>query len=137
MEGKQVQLINQIIALERANYSRLPMTKSKASAIIKDEILDFQFTKPTISFIFRRSVSVQPESFFQVSVEFSYKADLSQASMEELDKNGNLTKEFLEGHLQKIASNTNICAVASNIVSNLTAVNGNNPVVTPPLFIKG
>ena len=136
MENKQIQLINQAIALEKAQFVRLQQIKSKASAVIKDEILDFNFQIPYLSFIFRRSLKIQPESFFEVSVEFSYRAEISQNSIEELEKNGNLTKEFFGRQLEKIAENTNMIAVASNIISNLTSINGNHPVVTPPLFVK-
>ena len=132
----KINVINQKMSLEEANFKRLPQSKGQLKALITDEILDFNLVGNKISFKYKRTVKVDPESLFNVFVLFSYESEITEESLNALKELNNFNKEYLESRANKMIESTSLCAVASQIITNLTAINGNHPFISPPIFIK-
>ena len=132
----KININNQKISLENVSFERLGRPSAQPKAIINDEILDFSLIGNKISFKYKRILEVIPSSIYKVSVLFSYESEIITESIELLKANNQFTKEYLESRAAKMVESTSLCAVASQIISNLTAINGNRPFISPPVFIK-
>lgn len=133
MPIKNINLINQRIALENVSFTKKEFLQSSLKVVVHDEISEIKANSQDISFLFKRKVTLDPISVFEVEVCISYSSRISDESYKlMLDDKKVLTHD----DFVKIVNNTNIPQTASMIISNLTAVNGGNPLITSPIFIK-
>lgn len=134
--SQKINVVNQKISLDEAQFKRLPPAKIPARAVLLDEILDFNLKGNTIGFKYKRLLKVDPESIYQVFVSFSYESEISEESAVVLRSAGKFNVEYLKEKAPSIAESTQLCSVASQIISNLTSINGGRPFISPPVFIK-
>lgn len=133
MPSKNINLIDQKIALEKAVFEREDFVENFPKVSIKDEIEKINIVNQSISFEFHRMVKLIPSSIFSVEIVFSYSSLIDNESFKMMQED---KKEIKKIDLINIVNNTNIPQTASMIISNLTCVNGANPLITPPMFIK-
>lgn len=133
MSVKNIKLINQRIALENVIFVKKAFLQPSLKVVVKDEIGEIKINNQDISFVFKRKATLDPISVFEVDVCISYSSRISDDSYKLMldDK-----KTLVHDDLVKIINNTNIPQTASMIISNLTAVNGGNPLITAPVFVK-
>lgn len=133
MSKENMKLEDQKISLSKAYFNEIRNAENEGPYQIQmvDEIKDFSYSNKVVKLNYCRRVSLIPKSLFEVLVEFSYTAvaivdsDLAKKSDEEI------AKMILE-KAEKLVNQTNMPSIASLIISNLTSVNGDNPLVTPP-----
>lgn len=133
---KRIRLTNQKMALESVDFKRLPISSSPSKLKLLDEAVNFKIENGTVSFKYKRTICSEPQSSIFISIGFIYSASISEESLEILnqssEKESGSNNELI---IEKIINNTNLCSIASNLISNITMVNTNNPLVTPPMFI--
>lgn len=133
MQKENVKLINQRIALEKVVFEKKEFLQTTLKVNVKDSLININTTGQDISFTYVRKACLDPASIFEVVVEISYSSKFDDESYKLfLEKNKPLTKD----DLINIVNNTIIPQTASMIISNLTSVNGGNPLITVPGFAK-
>lgn len=133
MLDKIINLQNQKMSLEKATFEKKELVSKTTKAIIKDSIEDVKIEGPNFSFLFKRKVDLEPTSIFSLVIIFSYSASIDGESFTMMQ---NEEKSLSDSDFIKIVNNTTIPQNASLIISNLTSINGGNPLITPPIFIK-
>ena len=132
----KINVINQRISLERTYFEKLPRLQEQPKAVLDDEVIDFKLNNNRISFYFKRTLRAEPESIYKIYVLFSYESEIAADSIESLSKSGLLNEKFLMEKAPKIINSTSMCGVASQIIANITAINGGHPFIAPPVFIE-
>lgn len=133
MPNKNINLVDQKIALEKVLFERKDFVESFPKVDIKDKIEKVNISGQSINFEFHRVVKLIPSSIFTVEVVFSYSSIIENESFKMLQEE---KRELKNADLINIVNNTNIPQTASMVISNLTCINSANPLVTPPMFIK-
>ena len=125
-------LNNQRINLERAVFNRVApiQTSNGFKVIVSDEVKDLRVGNGDVEFKYVRNVRLDPNALFVVSVEFLYKATFDESlPRDKVEKT--ITKE-----IELVINRTTMPSVASQIVANLTAINGGAPLVVNPSFVR-
>lgn len=133
MLEKIINLQNQKMALEMATFEKKELVSKRTKAIVKDSIENIKIQGPSISFLFKRKADLEPASIFTLEIIFSYSASIDEESFKMMQQEG---KSLSDSDFIGIVNNTAIPQNASLIISNLTSINGGNPLITPPMFIK-
>lgn len=133
MPIKNFKLINQKISLEKAFFEKKNFVQETVNVIAFDRIENFQVIGQLIKFNFVRTVTLDPTSLFDVEVIFGYEAKIDDESFIAIT---NEKRELKADDAIKFVNNTNIPQVAAMIIANLTSINGANPLITAPIFIK-
>lgn len=133
MLEKIINLQNQKMALEMATFEKKDLVSKRTKAIVKDSIENIKIQGPSISFFFKRKADLEPASIFTLEIIFSYSASIDEESFKMMQQEG---KSLSDSDFIGIVNNTAIPQNASLIISNLTSINGGNPLITPPMFIK-
>lgn len=133
MEKSSVSLINQKIALEKVVFEKKVFLQTTLKVNVKDSFKNVNVEGQDIQFTYIRKACLDPASIFEVVVEMSYSSRFDDESYKLfIEKNRSLTND----DLINIVNNTNMPQTASMIISNLTSVNGGNPLITVPAFVK-
>ena len=124
-----INLINQKMTLIKVVFEKKNNQVGQFQVNTQDSIDNLSINEDGISFNYSRHVSLIPEALFDIEVMFNYSARFDQKSIDILRE-----KDFkLENKaIKTIISNTIMPQTASMIISNLTVINGGNPLVTQP-----
>lgn len=126
---KEVKLVDQKISLDSVIFRKKDSFNGNLKVVSIDHIEDLKITESGISFAFERTVSLDPNALFDVSVRIVYTGKFDTKSMDLIrERNFQLDRNEIE----KIVNNTTIASNASLIISFLTSFNGNNPLITSP-----
>lgn len=125
-------LNNQRINLEKVVFTRIAPVQATSNfkIVVLDEIKDLKVGNSDVEFKYLRSVKLDPNALFAVNVEFIYKATFDEALPR--DK----VEKTINRDIELIVNRTTMPSVASQIIANLTAVNGGAPLVVNPSFVK-
>ena len=133
----KIDLVNQKMALAKISFSRFETCLPQPKLALKDTIKNVVINGLDFSFSYVREAHFEPDSFFEISVEFVYKATIQKESLVILQNEGKVfDTKYVENLAKKIVSNTPMPAHASTIIANSTSINGGSPLVTPPSFIE-
>lgn len=130
---ENINLNEQKIFMSRVSFERKNDLKGQFRIVAKDEIKDLFINEKEISLTYKRHVKLDPEALFDITVEFNYSAQFDAKSSESL-KASNF--KISEDTIIKIIEGATIPQNASLVISNLTFINGGNPLITPPSFCK-
>ncbi len=133
MATNKINLRNQKMALEKATFERKDFITKTIKVLIIDEIENLSIDGQSLSFLVKRKVTLDPQSVFNLEIVFSYSASIDEETFKTMQSDG---KELTESNLISIVNNSYIPQTASMIISNLTSINGGNPLITPPVFCK-
>lgn len=128
-----IKLINQRISLERVVFEKKSFVQSSLKVVINDNIQNINVADQNISFEYHRLATLEPSSLFVVEVIFSYSSKIDDESFKNMKESN---KKLSNNDFIGIINNTNLPQTASMIIANLTIVNGGNPLITPPMFVK-
>ncbi len=133
----KIDLINQKMALANISFSRFESSLTQPKLIVKDSVRNVAINGLDFSFSYVREARFEPTSFFDITIEFIYKATIQRESLIVLQNEGRtFDTEYVEDLARKIVNNTPLAAHASTIIANITSVNGGSPLVTQPSFIE-
>ncbi len=132
----KIDLINQKMALAKIAFSRFELSLTQPKLIVKDSIKNIVVNGLNFSFSYVREARFEPNSFFDISIEFVYSATIQRESLNTLQNEGKVfDTNYIEELAKKIVNNTPLAAYASTIIANSTSINGGSPLVTQPSFI--
>ena len=123
---------NILFRLNKVNYERVEHSNAEFDIIIDDSFQISEIHEDMFSVLLSRHVSFEPESLFDITVEFEV--------ARWRDKNA--TESFEDYDLNDIINNDNIDELtgynynrASAIISAVTTSFGLTPLITPPVFV--
>ena len=130
---------NSQIELLKARFDKI-VPDVKTNEQLKIDMIDSynieSFDNKKLVFLFKRKVSLIPQSLFTIEVEYIVALDFADNTKKEFqDKNDELG-ELINSKMEKIINLSRVPAKASTLISDITINNNSNPVVTPPSFIK-
>lgn len=120
-------------ALDHVSFKMLETNVVGEISINIDDEIDTKLDNSQLTVSFERHVYFTPVAVFDLSVGLSFRLSVKPDKSEEAEKI-DWTKEILEQPNAPYLSN--IVSRASNIIANLTSSYGQQPIVTPPVFIS-
>ena len=133
MEKNNLILINQKMTLTKVLFRRKSNQIGHFQVNTDDSIDNLVIDEQGINFDYTRHVSLVPEALFDVEVVFNYSARFDQKTIDYLKT---IDFKLEKKAIFNIVSNTIMPQMASMIISNLTVINGGNPLVTQPTVVK-
>lgn len=118
--------------LENAIFNRVPPAQANGelNVLLEDRVDNIKVGLGEVEFNYIRNVKLNPYSLFDITLTFLYKATFDESFSKEK------VEEALKKNIEEVVNKTTMPAVASQIIANLTSVNGGAPLVVVPVFVK-
>lgn len=136
MEEKKLYFKGFSYSLSNIKYDSINNTSSeKVDVLFDDQVKILSVTEKDFSMAYVRHIHFEPKSLFDLSVEYIISFNFSNETINEYKNNFNDLQQLVEIKAIKALEMTGVISKASNLISNISMQNNNNPIITPPLFL--